>query len=663
MIARELRTGGYVNPVRYDDGVVRTNPDPFVVRFRGRSYCYSSGKDAVKVSVSDDLVTWTYLGEALRVDGRDHFWAPCVIYVDGTFWMYFSDRPGGSDDPHDERLQVATAATPEGPFVVRRRFFDEFSIDPHAIRDEATGEYYLFYSVNGASGSGRFIGTSILVDRLVAMDRLAGEPRRVVLPSLDEEIFERNRFGDGRDWYTIEGATYFAHHDTAFLTYSGNAYSASDYFIGYSRAPLTGPVDRLRWTKYPSDDVYSPLIRRNDDVEGTGHNSIVKAPNLVDDWIAYHGRDADDELDRQVEQRVMRIDQLFYDGDRLTTDAPTSSPQLAPDLPTVCDSFVGVDLDPRWQIVRGRFATANRAVRSESDELGLLVHEHAFEDFVAECHLRSRAGNGPYGLAVVYHDEHDYLAVLIDGGTLALDRDRDGRRERLASSQFNVDPEVWHHLRVERTVDVIKVWADGVLALTASTEDDRPGRVGFVTHGADAELSAYAATEHVDLFGEGLRHLPRILTVDRPFSVTERGITSPTDRPLVLNGGHFRPGLVLTHEVEFVGPSARVDLDPVHTDPGTYVRVRLHPTSFRILLAQGGMERCVAEGAHDQRRISVRTRVRQDAVVVRVGGRTYELPNPAGAGFGQRAELTRATLRGFEMTRIAGTEPGDRPTE
>ncbi len=663
MLANQVCTGGYVNPVRYDDGVVRTNPDPFVVRFRGRSYCYSSGKDAVKVSVSDDLVTWTYLGEALRVDGRDHYWAPCVIYVDGIFWMYFSDRPAGSEDPHEERLQVATATTPQGPFVVRRRFFDEFSIDPHAIRDEATGEYYLFYSVNETSQSDRFIGTSILVDRLVAMDRLAGDPRRVVAPSLDEEIFERNRFGDGRDWYTIEGATYFAHHDMAFLTYSANAYTASDYFIGYSRAPLTGPVGELRWTKYPSDDVYSPLVRRNDDVEGTGHNSIVKAPNLVDDWIAYHGRAADDELDPHAEQRVMRIDQLFHDGDRLTTDAPTSSRQLAPDLPTVADSFTGVELDQRWQMVRGRFATTARAVCSESDGVGLLVHRKAFSSFVAEGDLRAKAGSEPYGLAIVYHDERDYLAVLVDDGELFLERDRDGRRERLVSRQFNVDSGAWHHLRVERTVDVVTVWADGVLALTASTKDDRSGRVGFRTSGAGVELSAFAVTEHLDLFGERLRHLPRVLSADRPFVITEGGVTSSTDRPLVLSGGPLRPGLVLTYEVELVKDSARVDLDPVHTDPGTYVRVRLLPTSFRILLAQDGTERCVAEGALDQRRTSVRARITRQAVVVRVGGRTYELPNPAGDEFGQRAELMGATLRGFEMTRIAGNEPGDRPTE
>ena len=41
---------------------------------------------------------------------------------------------------------------------------------------------------------------------------------------MDEEIFARNRFGDGRDWHTVEGATYFAYRDRAFITYSANAY-------------------------------------------------------------------------------------------------------------------------------------------------------------------------------------------------------------------------------------------------------------------------------------------------------------------------------------------------------------------------------------------------------------------------------------------------------
>jgi hypothetical protein len=216
---------------------------------------------------------------------------------------------------------------------------------------------------------------------------------------------------------------------------------------------------------------------------------------------------------------------------------------------------------------------------------------------------------------------------------------------------------------VQRTVDVLDVWADGVLVLSVTTGDDRPGRLGFVANGMIAELSAFTVTEHLDLFGERLRHLPRLLAADGPATVTKRGVECPADRSLVLSGGNLHPGLVLTHEVELVGPAACVDLDPVHAGPDRYVRVRLQPSSYRVLFAEGGTQRCVGAGEHDRVRTCVRTRITRDAVVVRVGGRTYRLPNPAPGEFGQRVALTGATLRGIEMTRITGNDLGDPPTE
>ena len=62
----------YVNPVTYEDGP-HTDPDPFVLRFRGRYYCYSTGETQVNVSVSRDMVHWTRLGAALERPDRRHF--------------------------------------------------------------------------------------------------------------------------------------------------------------------------------------------------------------------------------------------------------------------------------------------------------------------------------------------------------------------------------------------------------------------------------------------------------------------------------------------------------------------------------------------------------------------------------------------------------------
>ena len=41
----------YCNPVPFSDGKIHTNPDPFVLRWCGRYYCYASDEHGAKVSV------------------------------------------------------------------------------------------------------------------------------------------------------------------------------------------------------------------------------------------------------------------------------------------------------------------------------------------------------------------------------------------------------------------------------------------------------------------------------------------------------------------------------------------------------------------------------------------------------------------------------------
>lgn len=62
MEKREL----FCNPVPFSDGARHTNPDPFILRWCGRYYCYATDEWGVKVSTSMDLVHWEDRGYALR---------------------------------------------------------------------------------------------------------------------------------------------------------------------------------------------------------------------------------------------------------------------------------------------------------------------------------------------------------------------------------------------------------------------------------------------------------------------------------------------------------------------------------------------------------------------------------------------------------------------
>lgn len=657
----------YVNPVPYDDGVARTNPDPFVLRFRGRYWCWSTDETGVNVSTSRDLVTWHFVGQVLVDPARRQFWAPCVIHSGGLFWLYVSSRPAGSDDPHEEVLQVATSEHPEGPFTVRRRLFDTFSIDPHVVRDPATGEHVLFYSTNDVTGlDEESTGTSILVDRLLAMDRPEGRPRPVVVPTIDEEIFERNRFGDGRDWYTIEGATYLTRRDRAYLTYSGNAYVGEDYFIGYSRADLDGGPADLRWTKFPDDHTWAPLVRRDAAVEGTGHNSVVRAPNLVDDWIVYHGRDADQPLDLAVEQRVMRIDPLRVDGDRLATPAPTSTAQPAPAAATVSDDFTATELHPRWRTLAGTFGTgpdpdatypgAPGVGRTGRELLTLVAHDHPVTAHVTEVTVRApRTDAGArFGVVPVLHDADDHVAVLLDAATASVQvrrvQGRIARTLATAALPAGFDAAHWHLLRVERVFDELVVQVDGVDLLTVATGDDRPAPAGLISVGTPAQFSGYALTEHVDLYGDRFAHLPRLLRADRTAEVTARGIGSTTRRPLVLDGLRLLPGQVLGLDLEVVTPGGYAEL-VLDAGPGAGLRVRVDAGTDHATVTRAGRDETHDHDRDGHRRTTLRVHVQHGRVLLHPGEQELALTDQLAAVTGH-LELAGSLLRGVELTSI-----------
>ena len=91
-------------------------PDPFVLRYAGRFYAYSTGssEDGIfHILTSDDLVNWRDLGHAMPLPQAPamHYWAPEVTYAEGKFYLYYSI---GNEILME--LRVAVADKPEGPF-------------------------------------------------------------------------------------------------------------------------------------------------------------------------------------------------------------------------------------------------------------------------------------------------------------------------------------------------------------------------------------------------------------------------------------------------------------------------------------------------------------------------------------------------------------------
>ena len=294
--------------------------DPFIFKSKGKYYIYTTGHDGIYAYSSDSLLEgWKFEGMVLTDGVHDSWWAPSVIELDGKYYMYNSfETEGYTPDKggHRGAMHVSVADNPLGPFKVVKQLLEPFSIDSHVVKNEEG--LWIFYSTNRFEGER--IGTYIVVDKLLDPFTAEGKPVMVVEPTLDEDIFRRDRYKKGQHWHTIEGAFYFKEGDWQYVMYSGNCFEQPTYYIGYARAK-TDETDlrKIKFEKHPDDKTYCPVIAANDFEEGTGHHSMIKENGQ---WYAvYHARDYQDGLNASAfDARNARICKLNVNDGVITAE-------------------------------------------------------------------------------------------------------------------------------------------------------------------------------------------------------------------------------------------------------------------------------------------------------------------------------------------------------
>lgn len=499
-----ISNDNYCNPVGYTDDNEHTNPDPFVLRWCGKYYCYSTDEYGINISDSENLIQWVYHGYAIREENYRNYWAPAVFYHNGVFYMYYSNTQVGyeEDDCCVETLKLAVSSTPYGPFIYKKTFLNKFSIDAHPIKYE--GEMYLFYSTNDwESMDDKKVGTTILVDKLIDMETLEENPSVTILPSIEEEIFERNRFGDGRDWYTIEGACYLENGDMGYLLYSANAYINTDYFIGYAKAKKKKNFLNMKWKKYPNQYTYAPLAKKNSRVEGTGHNTVVKAPNLVDDWIIYHGRDADKELIQNKEQRVMRIDPIYINGERLITNAPSNQIQEAPFQPYLYKKELCLN------------------------DIKLFTKENEY--YLMELSIIPKAAHwgARYSILVNYCDEANFIEILFQSGCKQIQVivHSDNIVHELMTWKLPKDYNQFaiHTIQVRKAFYRYQVTIDEGLPSTFIYHM-QDGKIGVKPYFTEVEVRGLTITRHISLWNKELVDLNKLFKVKENIYINDEGV-------------------------------------------------------------------------------------------------------------------------------------------
>lgn len=498
----------FCNPVPFSDGKRHTNPDPFVMRWCGTYYCYATDGDGVKISVSEDLVHWEYKGYAIKEAEKRDYWAPSVFYWNGVFYMYYSNLDRDEEDGHKQWLKLAVSQNPEGPFVWKKTFFNKFSIDSHPIMWNQ--KLYMFYSANDWIGTDEKVaGTIILLDEMLSPEQFAGNPKPVLLPTLEQEIFAKNRFGDGRDWYTLEGAATVVHGNHCFLTYSANAYVNVDYFVGTAVAENKENLLDMIWNKYPANDVWMPLLHKNELVEGTGHNTIVKAPNMVDDWIVYHGRMAKEELIPEIEQREMRIDPLMFNGLQMICNGPTQEAQRIPQMPAVCKKNLKIT-QQTWLTQVEKFYHTEYWISAKQNHIG--------------CR---------YDIYLAWSNAQNYVKLQLHSGRSEVQViECAGAIEQVLKTEMlekDYNYAVPHCICVDRKKDKYTIILDEKYDLTI-----RAGRytarenewIGLEPYFSDLQLHSFSMTESVDLTGKDLVYLDENYRLEQNVVVNEEGLMS-----------------------------------------------------------------------------------------------------------------------------------------
>ena len=271
--------------LRFDSASPHCQPDPFIFEDGGRYYLYATAGLGVEAYSADSpFGLWTFEGIVATVPQGRNYWAPCILRRGGDYFLYVScDTPD-----HFQCLHVIPGRGPLGPFGGARRLFDTFSIDAHAV--ETPAGLFLWYAADNLAPDNGRIGTRVFVDRLLDPFTPARRPREAIVPTFDEEIFQRNRLGDGRDWHTIEGPFWFRDGAWQYVMYSGGCFENDTYHIGYAAAKSDEPdLTKVAFTRHTANGAFDPALARNSLEEGVGHNSVIR---LGDGFYAvYHARD------------------------------------------------------------------------------------------------------------------------------------------------------------------------------------------------------------------------------------------------------------------------------------------------------------------------------------------------------------------------------------
>lgn len=334
--------GYYNNYVEfYDgDGDVYDIGDPFVFRFDGKYYLYTSlngdKKKTGKIPCwsSENLVDWQWEGWAYDPKSSSESsetyiaFAPEVVYYKGWFYMCESRRGQGHYFFRSDK--------PQGPYT---KISENLGMGIDGSFHLASGGKLYFLSAE-----------NVYANRVCWFEidfiEENGEPKVVVDPTAYHIIDDAYESG----W--TEGPGVFARNGYEYLTYAANHVDAPQYRVAYSYAKnaivfgdaenLNSPWDNVTLVSTGIDNPAVPGYASKTgntavtDYRGLGHSSNVVGPNLDSIYTAYHnaGRiNYRNENDNTGGTRKFNVTQYFTNEGYLLTNGLGNYTRTKPEMP------------------------------------------------------------------------------------------------------------------------------------------------------------------------------------------------------------------------------------------------------------------------------------------------------------------------------------------
>lgn len=415
--------------------------DPFILRWNGRFYLYSStnthggGSVGIRAWRSHDLVNWEYQGYVTRESVTWNAYAPEVIYWDGLFYMATS--------PNGQGHYILTSESPTGPFTVQTDNLG-LSIDGSFFIDD-DGQWYFTRSGHRGIRGHRMADPFTMGPEIILESDLGG-------------------------W--TEGSYILKRDGVYFLTYTGNHVTSRGYRVHYS-VSQDGPLGPYQ---VPEDNLI--IISTKDDFHGLGHSATVMGPDLDSYYITYHN------ITNRLgaHRRRLNIDRLVFNGTKMDVLGPTNTPQPVPPMPAFYTWVDEEGLDKYWQ--EGRW----------KDREILHTFRKTKSSFTAEYNFQLKTGDlrgdkpaeaeAEVGAIFSYQDEATfrYASVDVRRHQLTVASVEDGEISVLATADLPgpFDYTKLHTLRVIQGPNRLQVYFDNLLQVDLPDVKGMNGAIGYM---------------------------------------------------------------------------------------------------------------------------------------------------------------------------------------